>query len=183
VRVSRPFRRHFHRPSEIVIGYDEQVLAAGTLREVREAWGGTASVRTMPFNRAEPDPTSALMLTLGEVGEGGIRRPSQTACERIASALAAATPAPWRFGIRFDLDDVIVRANVEASTAPSLVASLLALPELETASLAAAQRWRHEGLHLITASWDDRARDRWMLVAAHGFKGDKWMRTLDGAAE
>jgi hypothetical protein len=180
--VTTAFRRHFHRPSEIVIGYDEQVVGAGALQAARDAWGGDTVVRTMPFNRAEPDPTNALMIALGEIGAGGLRAPSRSACESIASALAMATPAPWRAGIRFDRDSVIVRGSVVARTVESLAGSLLALPALFAATLPIIGRWRDEGLHLITARWDDQFDRRWAMGAAHGFKGDKWMQTLDSGA-
>jgi hypothetical protein len=100
VPVPRPLRRLFHRPSEIVIGHDERVIAPQALGAVREAWGGEVPVRTMPFGRAEPDPANALMVTLGDmgnVGDGGtvaVRAPTQAACNMLAEALAGATAPP-----------------------------------------------------------------------------------------
>ena len=173
------FRRHFHRPSEIVIGYDEQVLAADALRKVRDAWGGDTPVRTMAFNRAEPDPANAMMVALGDVDVGGVQAPARVACEMLASALAEATKAPWRFGVRFDHRGVIVRGAVVARATESIIASLLGLPMLANEAVAVIDRWSEDGLHLLTAAWDDTG-GRWVLGAAHGFKGDKWMKMLSG---
>jgi hypothetical protein len=118
------------------------------------------------------------MITLGDVGTGGLQPPNRAACEMIAAALATATMAPWRLGVRLDHAGVIVRGFVEAETASSLAASLLDLPALADAAFAVIERWRGEDLHLITARWDERTRGRWALDAAHGFKGDKWVRPL-----
>jgi hypothetical protein len=100
----------------------------------------------------------------------------------IATALATATLAPWRLGVRLDHAGVIVRGFVEAATTASLAASLLDLPALADAAFAAIERWRGDGLHLITARWDERTPGCWALDAAHGFKGDKWVRRLDSGA-
>ncbi len=176
--MPRAFRRLFHRPSEIIIGYDEQIGAPSALRAARGAWGGDVPVRTMPFNRVEPDPTSALMITLGDVGAGELRAPSRSACETIASALSVATTAPWRLGVRLDHQGVIVRGSVETRATGSLVAALLALPSLAADARAVIDRLPNEGLHLITAQWNDETHGRWVLGAAHGFKGNKWVKAL-----
>jgi hypothetical protein len=181
--VPTPFRRLFHRPSEIVIGYDEQIVAPSALRAAREAWGGDVPVRTMPFNRVEADPTSALMITLGEVGDGERWVPSRAACGAIASALGAATAAPWRFGVRFDHRGVIVRGAAETRAPMSLAAALLALPTLAADARAAIDQWPDEGLHLITAQWNDETRGHWVLGPAHGFKGTKWVKALGSGAD
>lgn len=130
--------RQFHRPAEIVIGYDEVAFTAEGVRRMREAWAAAASrrVRTMPFLRTSREEAPALLFTFGDFADAGdaiefldaVASPAWAEARAAACALVepAGEVAP-HVQVRFDVGPVIVRGTVPARSRAGAEAALVTL--------------------------------------------------------
>ncbi len=175
---SRPFRRQFHRPAEVVIGYDEGVLDSQTIGMARDRWGGSATVRTMPFLRAEADPAAPLLVTFGEIDAGLPASPPADACDMLARALLEAGVRPLRLMVRFDYRGVIVRGDAQGHDEAAIALALRLVPTLASMARDTIDQALPNGTQLITAAFDVRV-GQWVLGDAHGFGDRVWRKRLD----
>ncbi len=176
-----PFRRQFHRPAEVVIGYDEGVLDSQTIGMARDRWSGGATVRTMPFLRAETDPAAPLLVTFGEIDAGLPEGPPGDACDTLARALLEAGVRPLRLMVRFDYRGIIVRGDAQGHDEAAIALALRLVPALASIARDAIDQPLPDGTQLITAAFDVRA-GQWVLADAHGFRDRVWRKRLDPQA-
>ncbi|MDR5682902.1 MAG: hypothetical protein QN163_02585 [Armatimonadota bacterium] len=167
--------RHFHRPDEIVIGYDEKTFPKEAVAAVRTAWQTVGRARTMPFLRADPRAPAGVLVTFGTFADEEAMSAllAAVAAEKWKAArcalvdlFRAAAQAPVEFQFRYDWDGLIVRGRFCPRSPADLDLALCELAPL-------AERIRADrragllpaGAGLVTATFDG----RWRPLEGHGY--------------